>query len=646
VSNHRHSRAKPDESTDYEGTPSLIERALGCHQQGWLTEAEGLYRQILAHTPLHFDALHLLGVIEHQKGHHAAAEPLIERAIDINPDVAAAHSNLGLVLRSLKRSGAALASYDRAIGFKPDYADAFNNRGNALLELRRLDEALASYDRAIGFKPDHADAFNNRGNALRELKRLNEALVSYDRAIALKPDHADAFNNRGNALRELKRPAEALASYDRAIALKPDYADAFSHRGNALHELRRFDEALASYDCAIALKPDHADAFNNRGIALQRVKRLHEALASYDRAIALKPDYADAFKNRGMARLLEGDYRTGWVDYEWRKRLPRPIALRTYLQPVWLGDQDIAGKRLLVYWEQGLGDTIQFCRYLRLAEAKGAKVIFSPQTSLMRLLRGLSPTLDILDSESTPAQFDYHIPLLSMPLAFKTDLHTIPADMPYLQAEPDRIKEWKARLGDRGLKVGIAWWGSKLGTDIGKSFHMRLLHSISNLPGVRLISLQKGEGAEQLEDLPRGMNVETLGDEFDSGPDGFLDSAAVMENLDLIITTDTSVAHLAGALARPTWVALKSVPDWRWMLDRSDSPWYPTMRLFRQTTDGDWRGVFANVETQLRPLLDGPLLDGPLLDGTCPEASASRVTRLQKTAERLSFAPAGGRKAG
>jgi len=286
------------------GSPELASaftRALALHQAGRLTEAERGYRQCLKVQANHFDSLHLLGVIYHQRGNHAGAVHQIDVALKVNPKAASAFSNRGLALQELRRLDEALASYDKAIALKPDYAESFNNRGNALQELRRLDEALASYDKAIALKPDYAEAFNNRGNTLKEQTRLVEALASYDKAIALKPDYAAAFNNRGNTLRELERFDEALSNYNKAIGLKPDYPEAVNNRGLVLQELKRFDEALASYDRAIALKPDNAEVFNNRGIALKDLARLDEALASYDKTIALKPDYAEAFNNRGNA---------------------------------------------------------------------------------------------------------------------------------------------------------------------------------------------------------------------------------------------------------------------------------------------------------------------------------------------------------
>lgn len=552
------------------------------------------------------------------------------KAIELRPSYTEAFNNRGNALKCLKRLGEALASYDKAIELKKDNADAFNNRGAILNDLRRFEEAVASCNKAIELSPKYAEAFINLGNALRGLKKYSEALASYDKAIEFKP-HANAYINRGIALSDLERFEEAVISFNKAIELKPDYAEGFKSLGKALNDLKRFDEAVASFDKAIELKPDDFDAYNNRGVAQGECRRFDDAVASFKKAIELKPNYAGAFNNLGKSltnlkrfdeamssydraielnpndgdfrfnkahcELLNGRMETGWLSHEYRKEKRKPVGNRFFSQPLWLGDRPLENKTILVHWEQGLGDTIQFCRYLK--DLTGATVLFAPQMSLGKLLQGLSPSIKVVDADDKSLRFDFHCPLLSLPLAFYTTLETIPRDIPYLFADPERIRAWGEKLGSHGFRVGINWQGSRSEIDVGRSFALAEFSSLAQIQNVRLISLHKGEGVDQLDNLPDGMKVETLGQDFDAGPDAFLDTAAVMKCCDLVISSDTATAHLAGALGVPVWVALKWVPDWRWMLDREDSPWYPTMRLFRQKTDGDWKGVFQEIEREL-----------------------------------------------
>jgi len=529
-----------------------------------------------------------------------------DQAIALKPGFADAFSNRGVALKELKRFDEALTSCDKAIALRADYAEAFSNRGNALQGLKRLDEALASYDRATALRPNYAEAFSNRGNVLQELKRLDEALASYDRAIVLRPDYAEAFSNRGDVLKELKRFDEALTSCDKAIALRPDYAEAFSNRGNVLQGLNRLDEALGSYDRAIALRPNYAEAFSNRGNVLQELKRLEEAQASHDQAIALKPDHAEgyinrAYVNRAHCRLLVGRYEGGWSDYEWRWGAKDFLSKQPDLKvPTWQGE-DLSGRHLLVFSEQGLGDTIQFVRYLPFLTERKCKITFLGPEKLTRLLRPSLHPAEIVSTLDNVQGVDFQIALMSLPHRFKTELASIPDKVPYLKPEAERVARWQAQIDARDFKIGIAWQGnSRNKIDEGRSIPLEQFVPLSRISGGRLISLQKHVGLDQLSALPKDIEIETLGDNFDNGPDAFIDTAAVMSSLDLIISSDTSVAHLAGALGRPAWVALRHVPDWRWLLDREDSPWYPTLRLFRQPKGGDWESVFANIERELR----------------------------------------------
>jgi len=474
-------------------------------------------------------------------------------------------------------------------------AIAFHQRGD-------LANAEALYRKILSFYPENSDALHLLGVLATQCGQHSDAITLIDRAIALNPQQAIYFSNRGNSLLELKRFEEALTSYERAVTLKPDYAEAYFNRGNSLLELKRFEEALASYERAVALKPDYAEAYSNRGNALLELGRAEEALLSYERAVALKPDYAEAHASKSLCLLLLGDYPRGWPLYEWRwknKEFSSPS--RDFVQPIWLGADDIAGKTVFLHSEQGLGDTIQFVRYVRSVKELGARVILEVPRSLIPLMRSVEGVDDLFEIGQPLPSFDFHCPLLSLPLAFKTDISSTPIQVPYLSVSEERRNRWRQFIGKEGFKIAICWQGNPQSkADTGRSFPVSQFEGISKIVGVRLISLQKNQGIDQLKSLPDGMRVEMLPEGFDEGEEAFLDSAAVMECVDLVITSDTALTHLAGALGVKTWLPLKYVPDWRWMLDRDDSPWYPNHRLFRQPQRGDWLTVFQEMEWQLR----------------------------------------------
>jgi hypothetical protein len=438
---------------------------------------------------------------------------------------------------------------------------------------------------------DQAVGLHNQG-------RLEEAVRLYRQLVAQEPRNAATLINLGHALGAQRQFEAALAAYDQALALDPGYAPLHLFRGEMLQRLLRYGEALEAYDRFLGIVPGDANTWVSRGLALQNLGRLEEALESYSQAEALDPSLAAARLNRALCHLLMGDFAAGLPLYEWRKRMPRPMEARTYPQPLWTGAEDIRGKILFAYVEQGLGDTIQFYRYIRFALERGARVILSVPDQLTALLKSAEPAVALIGSGQVPEQFDFHSPLASIPLAVGMRADTIPAQDRYLSAEPDRVAQWKARLGSHGFRIVIAWQGIETVRGLeGKSFPLAALAGIAALPDVRLISVQKGESAGQLAHLPPGMTVETYA--FDEGADAFLDTAAMMRACDLVITADTAPAHLAGALGVPAWVALKHVPDWRWFLGRDDSPWYPSLKLFRQPKMGDWRSVFERMADEL-----------------------------------------------
>jgi tetratricopeptide (TPR) repeat protein len=578
---------------------TLLQQAQAYQNTGRLVEAVNNCQLVLKSRPRDFAANYIIATLHAQQGDIQHAVKFFKSAVKINPDFPDARYNLAYALNLLGMHSDAAGHYEKILQTNPRHLNARINYANTLNLLGRYSDALASYDEIIREIPNSAAAYVNRGYILKQLKRFAEAIADCEKAIELEPGYAEAHFNRGATLHELKRFDAAIESYDDAIKLKPEYADAYFNRGATLHELKRFDAALESYSQAIKINPEYAEAFFNRGATLHELRRFAEALESYDKALSLKPDDNRILFARSSVNLLLGNFEPGWKDYEGRDaNQPRP-GDRPFRRPRWLGDADIARKKLLVHCEQGLGDTIQFCRYLTLVQQKGAHVLFAPQASLKELMRSLAANIELVDGGDRDLRFDYHVPLLSLPLAFKTDRESIPAQVPYLSADPQRVNQWAARLGDHGFRIGIAWQGATTAIDAGRSFNVREFQPLAEIPNARLISLQKGEGEAQLSALPAGMKVETLGAAFDAEPDAFLDTAAVMQALDLVITSDTAIAHLAGALGRPVWTALQYVPDWRWLLDRNDSPWYPTMRLFRQQRAGDWPGVFADIRHAL-----------------------------------------------
>jgi tetratricopeptide (TPR) repeat protein len=606
--------------------------AVAAAQRGRLAEAERLIGQALAIDANHAEALIVRGNVLRQLRRLDAALASYDRALAIRPDDPEALNGRGMVLRQQRRHDEALASYDRALAIRPDYAEALNNRGNALSELRRFDEALASYDRALATRSDYAEALNNRGNVLKQLRRLDEALVSHERALAIRPDYANALSNRGVVLQELGRLDEALASHDQALAIRPDYVEAICNRSIVLRDLGRLDEALASCDHALAITPDHAEALTSRGIVLRELGRLDEALADCDRALAIRPDFPEALNNRGIAlqylgrldealasyaraqairpddaaahcneglcRLLAGDFAAGWAKYEWRwRKQPGANEKREFAQPLWLGEQNISGKTVLLHAEQGHGDTIQFCRYATLLAERGARVVLEVQPALKSLLLGLAGVQQVVARGEKLPDFDFHCPLLSLPLACRTTLQT-PARVPYLTPTPGLVQSWRARLPATGApRIGLAWSGNpQHQNDRNRSIVLNRLAPLLDFGGT-LVSLQKELREDDRQWLAAHPEVRHFGDDFSD----FADTVALISLLDVVILVDTAVAHLAGAMGKPVWILLPAAGvDWRWLLERDDSPWYPSARLFRQRSMGDWDSVIDWIGNELR----------------------------------------------
>jgi tetratricopeptide (TPR) repeat protein len=618
----------------YPRNPDVL-RLLGTadYQLGNLEEGAGYLRQSLKEQPQQPGTWNNLGNALKQLGQLEESLKAYDKALAFKPDYAEASNNKGVVLRALQRFEESLACYDKAVSIRQDYLDAHNNRGAVLKAMRRYEEALASYDRALVLKPDYFEAHNNRAIVLNDLKRFQDSVESCIQALALKPDSAETYNCLGNAYRGQLLFKEAIACHERAIRLDPasaeaynnravdfqkiglyeeamanckkaielsaDYAEPYNNLGMLLQQSNRLEEALACLDTAIALMPDYVEAYNNRGVVLMNLNRLDQALADYDAAIERDPDYAEAHWNKALLLILQGQYEQGWGLFEWRWLRNEAKTAGKFRGLPWLGQESISGKTLLIYPEQGLGDYIQFCRYAPQVEALGAQVILEASSALVPVLSTLPGNFTIVASGDPLPQHDALCPLMSLPLAFKTTIDTIPANIPYFFADPVKTIEWQDRIGAGDQpRIGLVWSGNPTHkNDRNRSLSLSQMAPLFDLP-FEFHCLQKDIREEDRETLQRYPQLDIHADELQD----FSDTAALIEAMDLVISVDTSVAHLAGAMGKPLWLLLPYVPDYRWMLERSDSPWYPSARLFRQPAMGDWNYVLMEVRQALAAL--------------------------------------------
>jgi tetratricopeptide (TPR) repeat protein len=582
-------------------------------KQKRFAEAMSCFQRALQLEPRNVEIQTNLALVLAHQGQHAEAVSRLQAALAVQPDYARAQTQLqtiqaqqaaaeGSAYLERKQFAEAADRFRQVLRLRPESAEAHRDLGRALACQGQLDEAIASYQQALRLRPDFAEAHHHVGVLLRQQKRFTEAEASIRAAVRLRPDLPELHDLLAETLLDQKRPAEAEASCRAALQLRPEMTEAHNNLGRALLEQDRLTEAMACFERALQLLPDFAQAHNNRAVALWQLERFEEAFAGNARALQLQPDFADPHANTGMLWLLLGDFEKGWPEYEWRWQRP-DCPSRSFTQPRWDGSS-LAGRTILLYAEQGLGDTIQFARYPRLLKEQGGTVIVECQRALLPLLaRCLG--IDRLVSRGEPLPpHDVRAPLLSVPYHLGTRLDTIPASVPYLEADPALVERWRQQLAALpGFKIGINWQGNpQFRLDRQRSFPLEEFAPLAAVRGVQLVSLQHGPAAEQLRAVAGRWPITDLGGRLDEEAGPFMDRAAVMKGLDLVVTSDTSIAHLAGALGVPVWVALGKVPYWCYLMEREDCPWYPTMRLFRQEQRGDWASVFRRIALAVQRL--------------------------------------------
>lgn len=591
----------PDHATAH------LNLGVALNRLGRRDEAARAFEAALALKPDLVEALNGLAHARLAQGRPADAEALYRRVCTLRPRDAEAHNNLGVALAHQGKNIEAEACFRQSLERRPEYPDALSNLGLILKKSGRGEAAIPLYRRALAVNPSFADAMNNLGVALTERGETDEAIALLRRAGELNPNNPESFNNLGNALVEAGRIAEAIVALKRAIALRPHYPEAHSNLGIALREADAVEESIASLEKSLEQRPGYPEALLNLGHSWRAYGDVDKAIACNKAAIAARPDFAEAHWNLALARLLKGEFAAGFSGYEWRFRRPKGDRPRRYDQPRWTPDAK-PGTTVLIYAEQGLGDTIQFARYVPRVKTLGFNVVLEVQPALKRMFGGIAG-IETIGRGEAPPRFDSHIPLLSLPGALGATVDRLPSARGYLRADPSQIVAWQRRLGGgpAGLRVGLVWRGNpRHGNDRQRSLDPALLAPLFRVPGVRLFSLQKEARESDLEVLRRFGPFDDLAPDLED----FAATAATLCALDLAVTVDTSVAHLAGALGRPVWILLPFAPDWRWLLEREDSPWYRSARLFRQRRPRDWAEVIGRVaqalEARAANAPDGP----------------------------------------
>ena len=572
----------------------MLKQALAHHQVGHIDQAELAYKEILRLSPENPDALHFLGLIAYQNQDYDIATNLIMKAIGINPNNPIFFRHLGQTFQKQNKLDQAINSYQQAIKINPKYTEAYNNLGELFYLKNKLDQAINLFQKSISLNSNVASTHYLLGNLFGEKGEPSRAFKAYQKAIVLNPKHAEAHCKIGDIFQEQGNLDQAINSYHMALDSCPDLAEGHNNLGSVLKKKNQLDAAIVAFEKAIETNPKHVRAYSNLGATLVEKNKLEEATQHFEKALSLNPNFADVHFNQAIILLLQGRLKAGWEKYEWRWDSIQKSQKRDFKQLLWDGTS-LKGKTILVHTEQGFGDAIQFVRYVDLVCDLDTTVIVECEAELKTLFKSIGRIDKLMTKGEKIHSFDVHVPLLSLPHIFGTTLKNIPAKIPYLYPDT-KTNSILLSNNDHKFKIGIAWTGNPEHiNDHNRSVDLKRFGCLLDVGDCEFFSLQVGEHSEDIKQCGYHHIIKDLGTQFTN----FHHTALAILQLDLVISVDTAVAHLAGALGKPVWTLLPFMPDWRWMLNRSDSPWYPSMTLFRQKEIGNWTPVFEQLKLAL-----------------------------------------------